>query len=486
MIKELFRVYKRQIFFAFALVIIENVTFIAEPYIFGQAIDNLREAKVIEEEVDSTIANSVIRQAIDSVREHLIDSLAHEQDSLEEIDSSESSLLWEEQPTTVTNDVKFVPAVFIQGEESGERKTLTLPAWREQQIRRRVRRDSLREELDKNFEAVSQATTDSARREKLRKLELPPSTQRNIRRLFNERDSLRALLRKQNPKTSRQKASRDSLRTELKKKPHERKTVMKEFKGEKPPVSFIFPKDLGPFLPALIPWIILYVISSGVGALRRYYDTKIYTRMFADLSSNVVEQQLKAGEDLSKIAGRSNLAWHNIEFFQYNLPEFLEQVISVGGAVIALSLFDWRLAAVGGVLLVVVLSSSQRYMRRVEKYQSKLNDLREEEYDTFATKDPDSIRAFYNRSSVLETKLSELGMWSHVILRGLLLVMFLGTLYISLDLDRFTIGELYSIVAYVWTFVTASEYMPYLSERWVALRDTSKRLRAGELLGMEE
>src|SRR5437588_4705627 len=76
MIRLLFRKYRFQITMAFALVIIENVTFIAEPYIFGQAIDDLREANRIENEVDSSVTNTIIQQAIDSVRDFLLDSLS--------------------------------------------------------------------------------------------------------------------------------------------------------------------------------------------------------------------------------------------------------------------------------------------------------------------------------------------------------------------------------------------------------------------------
>lgn len=208
--------------------------------------------------------------------------------------------------------------------------------------------------------------------------------------------------------------------------------------------------------------------------------------MFADLSGEVVTQQLEQGEDLSKIAGRSSLAWQNIEFFQYNLPEFIEQLINVGGAVIALAIFDWRMATVGGSIVIFVILSSRFYMKRIAKYQVILNDMHEQEYNTFATKDPRVIKQYYTDISALEVKFSNLSASSYGILRVLLLIMFLTTLYISLDLDRFTIGEIYSIVAYVWTFVTASEYIPYLSEKWVALKDTTRRLKSGELLVAEE
>ena len=41
-------------------------------------------------------------------------------------------------------------------------------------------------------------------------------------------------------------------------------------------------------------------------------------------------------------------------------------------------------------------------------------------------------------------------------------------------------GEIYSIVAYLWTFVTATEYLPELMESWTSLHDISKRIKAEE------
>ncbi len=103
----------------------------------------------------------------------------------------------------------------------------------------------------------------------------------------------------------------------------------------KQPLAFYMTREIGPFLPPLIPWVLLFLINSSVGAFRRVYDTRIYTKMFSNLSSDVVARQLAQGEDLSKVAARSAMAWHNIEFFQYNVPEFLEQLIAVAGAVVA-------------------------------------------------------------------------------------------------------------------------------------------------------
>jgi hypothetical protein len=62
-------------------------------------------------------------------------------------------------------------------------------------------------------------------------------------------------------------------------------------------------------------------------------------------------------------------------------------------------------------------------------------------------------------------------------MRFVLLGVFLAVLYIAIDLDDFTTGNIYTIVAYIWTFVTSSEYLPELMESFTSLKDISGRLR---------
>jgi hypothetical protein len=299
----------------------------------------------------------------------------------------------------------------------------------------------------------------------------------SLKKTLAKRDSIRSHRRRSLLKLPRE-AARDSIRKELKatKSPGPGKPAGSEPPINPRPLAFYVTREVGPFIPPLIPWIILFLINSGLGAFRRIYDTRIYTRMFANLSSDVVARQLAQGEELSKVAARSSMAWHNIEFFQYNVPEFLEQLIAVGGAVIALGLFDWRLTVVGSILIVLVLFGSKYYMNSLLRIQVPLHDWYEEEYNIFSTREPAKIRDYYQSISDLEIKYSTRSTWSYSVIRVFLLVMFLTTLYISIDLDRFTIGALYSIVAYVWSFVTATEYIPYLSEKWVALKDASRRI----------
>jgi hypothetical protein len=301
----------------------------------------------------------------------------------------------------------------------------------------------------------------------------------SIRRHLRRFDSIRSRQqRKKHPPMTRE-AARDSVlkaHAAGKPSPGPGKPAGTTNQPSKQPLAFYLTREVGPFLPPLIPWVLLFLINSSVGAFRRTYDTRTYTKMFANLASDVVSRQLAQGEDLSKVAARSSMAWHNIEFFQYNVPEFLEQLIAVAGAVIALGLFDWHLTVVGSVIIILVVVGSKYYMKSLQTIQSTLHDQYEDEYNVFGTREPAKIRSYYSTIADLEIRYSVRSTLSYGVIRFFLLIMFLSTLYISIDLDRFTIGALYSIVAYVWSFVTATEYIPYLSEKWVELKDASRRI----------
>jgi hypothetical protein len=123
------------------------------------------------------------------------------------------------------------------------------------------------------------------------------------------------------------------------------------------------------------------------------------------------------------------------------------------------------------------------YARRVSGLQKDLHDKREDLYETFASRDPEQVRAYYARMASIQQRIANWGAFNFGVFRVFLLGIFLVVLYISIDIDDFSTGNIYSIVAYLWTFVTSAEYLPDLMESWTSLRDISGRLKAEEAVG---
>ena len=225
-------------------------------------------------------------------------------------------------------------------------------------------------------------------------------------------------------------------------------------------------------------WIFLYAVNSGTGVVRRIIDQRIFLKMYMEIATEIAHKSKEQNYSVSKTAALSQLSEQYITFFQYRLPEMVEQLISITGAVIALYTFDYRIALSCLTIVLPLFFINKVYTKRVGHIQKEYHDLYEGTFDVFSTRDIDEIKTYYQKSSHSLQKIAKFGALNFGMMRIALLLIFLVVLYIAIDLDDFTTGNIYSIVAYIWTFITSSEYLPELMESWTSLKDISRRIKA--------
>lgn len=233
------------------------------------------------------------------------------------------------------------------------------------------------------------------------------------------------------------------------------------------------------FVP-LIFWIGLYFINSTSGSARRYFEPRIFQNIFADIVVSFSKKANILDLDTSVTVGRANLSQEYIHFLQYRIPEMLEQVIAISGAVIALTLYDWRISTTCLMVIVPLIIIGQIYSRRVAGLQKVLHDNYENVVDSHLTKKPSVIRSIYKSMAAIQSSIGKYNAMNFGLMRLSLLIVFLSVLYISIDMDNFTTGDIYSIVSYLWTFITSSEYLPDLMESRASLNDISERINIDE------
>lgn len=243
-------------------------------------------------------------------------------------------------------------------------------------------------------------------------------------------------------------------------------TSLLQYKGES--YSYIYP---------LMIWLLVFAINSGLGVLRRSVDPKIFLNIYTKIATEVSETAIRHNLSVSKTATRAQLSHEYTGFLQYRIPEVLENIVSIGGAIIALYFFDWKISITCLCIVVPVYLANKLYSKRVLVLQKEFHDSYEDIYDVFSKQDPDYVREYYLKLAKPQKKIADWGALNFGMMRVTLMGIFLVVLYIAIDLDEFTAGELYSIVAYLWTFVTSTEYLPELMESWTSLKDISKRLK---------
>ncbi len=227
----------------------------------------------------------------------------------------------------------------------------------------------------------------------------------------------------------------------------------------------------------IFAWIGLYVVNSGVGTYRRVFDTKLFTSVFTKIATYVSQDSLEKNLSVSQTAARAELSYQYVAFLQYRMPEIIDQLVAIFGAVIAMYLFDWRISLTCAVIIIPLYFINHFYVKKVSVYQKEYHDMYEDVVDIISKKDPKHVEKYYSALAIPQIKISNWGALNFSLMRAVLLLIFMSVIYISIDLDEFSAGELFSIVAYLWTFVTASETLPELLESWTSLKDISRRLK---------
>ena len=240
------------------------------------------------------------------------------------------------------------------------------------------------------------------------------------------------------------------------------------------------PSDKYAMYVPLIIWVGTYLINSASGTLRRRLEPHVFQKMYVEIVTNIAEIGKKLGLDPSKTAGRANLSQEYITFVQYRIPEIAEQGISIIGAVIALTFFDFRISLACLTISIPLVILGNLYTKNVVKIHSVLHDNYESVYEMFSTKEPAQIKGTYNSMAKLHEKIAGWGALNFGVMRIVLLLIFLFVLFIAIDLDNFSTGNIYSIASYLWSFVTSVEYLPELFESRTSLKDLSRRMKTEE------
>jgi hypothetical protein len=234
-----------------------------------------------------------------------------------------------------------------------------------------------------------------------------------------------------------------------------------------------------PLIPVFV-WIGIFGINSSVGAYRRSKDEKIFLTIYNDLVESIALKMKRGSINAARAAARAELSREVINYYQYRIPDLMEQGIDIAGAVIALTLFDWRLGATCATILLPMSFMSRMYNKKVSYFQKQIHDQQEDVFHVFSTNDIDQVKSYYREMAQWKQKIATWGAINFGLLRVFLLGIFLIILYVAIDLDDFSTGNIYSIAAYVWTFVTSSEYLPEQLESMASVKDISARLQSEE------
>lgn len=235
------------------------------------------------------------------------------------------------------------------------------------------------------------------------------------------------------------------------------------------------------YLSPLLIWIFVYLINVVGGSLHRLFNGGTYSKMYADVATNVVDESKLRGDPYSKMLVRAELVKEYVIFFKDRLPEILWQLSASAGAIIALFFYDYRIGLVCLAVIGPIAYINNINRKKVTYLQKDIHDNQEELFRLIENKDTSRVRQFYNNMIPPKISIARWNAFSYSTVKVLLIVIFIVVLFICVDLDNFTTGKIYSIIAYLWTFIGQTDYLPDLMESIGSIKDLNRRFNQDEI-----
>ena len=236
-------------------------------------------------------------------------------------------------------------------------------------------------------------------------------------------------------------------------------------------VDYIYP---------LIIWIVVYLINVVGGTLHRLFNGSIYSKMYASIATNVVIESKSHGDQFSKMLVRAELVKEYIAFFKERLPEVMWQLSATAGAIIALFFYDYRIALVCLIVIIPIAFINNLNRKNVTLLQKDIHDNQEELFHLIESRDTSKITQFYQNTISPKTRIARWNAFGYSSVKVILVIIFVAVLFICVDVDKFTTGRIYSIVAYLWTFIASTDYLPELMESLASVKDLNVRFTTDE------
>lgn len=215
------------------------------------------------------------------------------------------------------------------------------------------------------------------------------------------------------------------------------------------------------------------------GALRRMVDTRIFTRIYAELAVPVILTQRTRQQPLSAIAARAVLARELVDFFEKHVPTMATTVVSLFGAVAMLVFLELRVGLGCLVMLIVFSAVLPYFAKRSETLHRRLNNRLEREVGLVGHVSQPTLMRHYRMLSRLRVALSDREAIAYLAVGAAAAMIFVFAIVELSRRDGLTAGHIYSVITYLWTFVSCIDEVPSMVDQMARLKDIGKRVAPG-------
>ncbi len=237
-------------------------------------------------------------------------------------------------------------------------------------------------------------------------------------------------------------------------------------------IDAILRQDLGRAVLYALVVLLFWVFS----ALRRAVDTRVFTRIYADLAVPVILDQRARRHATSTAAARVTLAREFVDFFEKHIPLMATAFASVVGAALMLLAIERWIGLACLLALVACLAMLPRFARRNQDLHERIHNRVEKEIGLVERAGVTTLGRHYRMLSRVHVALSDREAAAFLVVGCAAALLFALTIVRLSGAAGVSAGHIYAVMTYLWTFVGSLDEAPGLVDQIARLRDIGKRV----------
>jgi ABC-type multidrug transport system fused ATPase/permease subunit len=227
----------------------------------------------------------------------------------------------------------------------------------------------------------------------------------------------------------------------------------------------------------------LAVLQVGVliiGAAQRYYDTRVYTRIYRDIGAEVVTASQAAGVEITRTAARASMLREVVNFFEDRIPSITGSLIDLVGSLVLLYFLSWRVFLASLAAMGIIAFVSMLYGGRLFALNSGYNDQLEKEIDIYQSKSREATEKHLGALALWQIRRSDTQVSIFSMTNIALMAVVLFALYDTVSVQQAAIGTVFAVLTYVRRFQSAVNDFPVAFQQIIRTLEITRRINRAE------
>ncbi|OOR87065.1 hypothetical protein B0181_11205 [Moraxella caviae] len=219
----------------------------------------------------------------------------------------------------------------------------------------------------------------------------------------------------------------------------------------------------------------LVLVIWTVGSARRAVDTRTFTRIYAEMVTDIISREHRQKQHTSTITARVALSREFVDFFEQHLPMIITSLFNIIGAVVMLLFIETYSGITALIILLIFSWALPSYTKINDRLYFRLNNRLEKDVIIIEQNQPYHTAKHYSLLSKFRIKISNREASSYLII-GVAMAILFGVTLTLLTTKGATAGHIYAVISYLWGFAMSLDDAPSLVEQLSQIKDIGKRI----------